>query len=747
MKFYAHSGRRADYADWQPLPEHLHAVGERAAVNAAAFGGQALARPAGILHDLGKYTERFQGRLRGEVPRMDHASWGAFVAQSRYEGWGTLMAYAIAGHHAGLANGATGEQRGSLRDRLSDDYRRNELPPLLPDWKQELKLPATTGLPDGFTKRPERGMFQLALLTRMIFSCLVDADFIDTDNYYRRIDGETPREERTGPTLEQLRERLDAHLSGFAADREINRRRGEILRHVRSRAGEKPGLFSLTVPTGGGKTLASLAFALDHAIAHGLRRVIFVIPFTSIIEQNAEVFRTAFGDLGESAVLEHHSAFVEDTRSELQSYEKRRLAMENWDAPVVVTTAVQFFESLFADRPSRCRKLHNIAGSVVVLDETQTLPLPLLRPCVTVLDELALNYRASIVLCTATQPALRRDQDFPEGLQGVRELAPEPQALYRRFLRVTVRHVGALSDDALIQELRTREQVLCIVNNRRHARQLFEAIAGEPGARHLTTLMYARHRSDVLDEIRERLRNGLPCRLISTSLIEAGVDISLPTVFRAEAGLDSIAQAAGRCNREGLWPTETSEVLVFAPADVIWAPPAELKQHAEVFTGIAPRYRDDLLALEAVEAYFKALYARLGAERLDKNDLLGLLRDAAPDTLPLETLAARFRVIQTTMRPVIVPYEAGTDQRIPAVAEALGKLEFAPSVARKLQPYLVLIPQKAYDALLQAGAIQPVAAKGCGDQFVQLVNPDLYDRRSGLHWDDPLFQAAERLVW
>ena len=385
--------------------------------------------------------------------------------------------------------------------------------------------------------------------------------------------------------------------------------------------------------------------------------------------------------------------------------------------------------------------------SVVVLDETQTLPLPLLRPCVTLLDELALNYRASIVLCTATQPTLRKDQDFPEGLQGVRELAPEPQALYRRFRRVTVRHLGTLSDDALIQELRAREQVLCIVNNRRHARQLFEAIAGEPGAYHLTTLMYARHRKAVLDEVRERLRNGLPCRLVSTSLIEAGVDISLPTVFRAEAGLDSIAQAAGRCNREGLWPTESSEVLVFAPADGTWAPPAELKRYAEVFAGVAPRYRDDLLALEAIEAYFKALYALLGAERLDKNDLLGLLRDAAPDTLPLETLAARFRVIQTTMRPVIVPYEPGKDRLIPAVAEALGKLEFAPGVARALQPYLVQVPQKAYDALLQAGAIQPVAAERYGDQFVQLVNPDLYDQRFGLHWDDPLFREAERLVW
>lgn len=747
MEFFAHSTDRVDQTDWQLLREHLFDVGERAAANAAAFCGQALARPSGRLHDLGKYTDRFQARLRREVPAMDHASWGAFVAQTRYKGpLGALMAYSIAGHHAGLANGDTGLQRSSLRKRLSAEYRNNELPPLLSDWEREISLPAAVTLPDGFTIVRERGMFQLALLTRMIFSCLVDADFIDTDNFYRRIDGKPPRDERAGPALELLRERLDAYLAGFATDREINRKRAEILAHVRRLAGEKPGRFSLTVPTGGGKTLASLAFALDHAIAHGLRRVIYVIPFTSIIEQNAQVFRTAFGDLGEKAVLEHHSAFPENPRSEPQSYEKRRLAMENWDAPVIVTTAVQFFESLFADRPSRCRKLHNIAGSVVILDEAQTLPLDLLRPCVTMLDELALNYRASIVLCTATQPALRADQNFKDGLENVRELAPEPRELYRQFRRVTVRHIGQLDDDELAAHLRRREQVLCIVNNRRHARHVFEAIADLPGSYHLTTLMYAGHRTAVLKEIRQRLRDGLPCRIVSTSLIEAGVDISLPTVFRAEAGLDSVAQAAGRCNREGLWPAETSEVFVFAPANPAWAPPPELKRFAEVFGTVAPKHQDDLLALDAVDAYFRELYWVLGHENLDRENLLGLLKDAAADTLPLETLAAKFRLIQTTMRPVIVPFVPGTNQRIPVVADALRDLEYAPGAARALQPYLVQVPRQAYDALLQAHAIAAVAPDRYGDQFVELVNSDLYDPRFGLHWDNPQFVDAERLV-
>ena len=738
---YAHSTGQKSKADWQPLQDHLLSVGELAAANAEPFGAAALARVAGVLHDLGKYTPQFQRRLEGEYPRMDHATWGARIACERYGILGSVLAYGIAGHHAGLANGAAGQARTSLRERLEA-----ELHPLLPQWQEEIALPEAVALPDDYRPERSRGAFQLSLLARMLFSCLVDADFIDTDNYYRRIEQRSPRNLANRPSLQQLREKLDSALNAFRADTEVNRLRAEVLAHARSQAKLPPGMFSLTVPTGGGKTLASLAFALDHALAHGLRRVIYVIPFTSIVEQNAQVFRQALGDLGEAAVLEHHSAFFDDPQRELQSKEKRRLAMENWDAPIVVTTAVQFFESLFADRPARCRKLHNIAASVVILDEAQTLPLHLLRPCVMLLDELALNYRVSVVLCTATQPALLKEQGFKGGLENVRELAPAPRELYRKLRRVTVRHAGALDDSAVIDHLRQREQVLCIVNNRRHARHLFEAIADAPGSYHLTTLMYARHRSRVLDEIRARLRGGLPCRLVSTSLIEAGVDIDFPTVLRAEAGLDSIAQAAGRCNREGRRPMEASEVLVFETVDQQWAPPEELKRFAAAFRAIERRHRNDLLALPAVEAYFQELYWQLGQSQLDKTDLLGLLQDARADSLPLETLATLFRVIQTTMKPVIVPFDPQTGVADPLVEAALRDLQFAPSVARQLQPYLVQVPRQAYDALWKAHAIAPVASERYGEQFVQLVNPRLYDARFGLHWDNPQFIAAEQLV-
>ena len=743
MDFFAHSTARLDKQDWQLLHDHLKQVGRLARARGEVFGAGEMADVAGLLHDLGKYTERFQGRLEGDPARVDHATWGAQIARQRYGQVGTLLAYGIAGHHAGLANGVSGEQRTALTERLATGAL-EALPPLLPVWEREIELPSRVSLPMGFRPVPARGAFQLALLARMVFSCLVDADFVDTDNFYRQIEGRAPRPERQGPALAALRERLDAYLARFPREGGINPLRSEILRHVRGQASQAPGLFSLTVPTGGGKTLASLAFALDHAIVHGLRRVIYVIPFTSIVEQNAAVFRQAFGDLGEDAVLEHHSAFYDDTRAELESLEKRRLAMENWDSPVVVTTAVQFFESLFADRPARCRKLHNIAGSVVILDEAQTLPLPLLRPSVALLDELALNYRTSVVLCTATQPALGKAQGFKDGLEQVRELAPEPPRLYQALRRVGVRHVGALDDEALAAHLREREQVLCIVNNRRHARHLYETIAEEEGARHLTTLMHARHRSEVLKDVRQRLKAGEPCRLVSTSLIEAGVDVDFPTVLRAETGLDSIAQAAGRCNREGRRALADSEVLVFSSPD--WKPPGELECFASVFRRVARQHQQDLLSLDAVEAYFRELYWQVGELALDKDDLLGLLKQAREGGLPMETLAARFRIIQTAMRPVIVPFDPSSGEVVPEVEEALRDLEYAPGAARKLQPYLVQVPQQGYEALWRAHAIQPVAPERYGEQFVRLVNPRLYDARFGLHWDDPQFLDAEGLV-
>jgi CRISPR-associated endonuclease/helicase Cas3 len=451
--------------------------------------------------------------------------------------------------------------------------------------------------------------------------------------------------------------------------------------------------------------------------------------------------------LGEAAVLEHHSAFVQlepprDDPERYQSIHKLKLAMENWDAPIVVTTAVQFFESLFAAKPSQCRKLHNIAGSVVVLDEAQTMPLKLLRPCVAAIDELARNYRSSVVLCTATQPALEAPA-FEGGLIGVHELAPEPPRLFRQLERVRVRHLGILSDDALAEHMRSREQVLCIVNNRRHARAVYQAMADLPGARHLTTLMCARHRSEVLAEVRQMLKEGKPCRLVSTSLIEAGVDVDFPTVLRAEAGLDSIAQAAGRCNREGRRALAASELLIFATENEDWTPPTELKQYAQAAREVLRQFEGDPLSPEAINHYFSLLYWQKGSEQLDVPDLMGQLRDSRPESLPMEMLATRFRMINNVQMPVIVPYDDGAREALRALEHADG----CGGLARRLQPYLVQLPRQGFDALYKAGAVVPWAPGKWGDQFMVLAHEGLYDPRCGLSWDDPTRIAVDALTW
>ena len=734
--FYAHSTERTDKTDWQSLAGHLSAVGELAAQKAAVFGGASAARVEGLLHDLGKYTDEFQQRLEGSPVRVDHATHGAVMAVERYGSLGRLLAYAIAGHHAGLANGRDSGERTSLKDRL-----RKELPQLLPHWENEIDLPQRLAPPEDFRTVKDRGAFQLTFLGRMLYSCLVDADYLDTEAFYLNKSKGVGGRDQTFPSLSALRERLDQTLSRFKPDSEVNRIRAEILEHVRGKAGESPGLFSLNVPTGGGKTLASLAFALDHAIAHGLRRVIFVIPFTSIVEQNAAVFREALGDLGEMAVLEHHSAYSDEgvKGRNPQSRDKLRLAMENWEAPVVVTTSVQFFESLYANRSSRCRKLHNISGSVVILDEAQTLPLKLLMPCVAAIDELALNYRTSLVLCTATQPALKVDEGFANGLANVRELAPEPEQLLSQLERVEVHYRGPLTDEELVAELVEREQVLCIVNSRRHARSLYQSISHLPGARHLTTLMCARHRSRALKEIRQLLKDGEPCRLIATSLIEAGVDVDFPTVFRAEAGLDSVAQAAGRCNREGRRPLEESNVYVFAIASD-WPTPPDVEQFAGAARSIFRRYEKPL-SLATIRDYFRELYWVKGGEQLGA-DMLKSVEDGRLEGIPYENLARDFRMIDSHMLPVIVPYDE--DGR-----KALRELQWAEScggIARRLQPYLVQLPERAFKALRDTGAIQPVQFERFGEQFVELVNGDLYYEEFGLDWDEPSFISAEKSV-
>ncbi len=753
--YYAHSAGNLPYEHWQTMQSHARNVGGMAAGFAAYFGAQEIARATGLLHDVGKYSPLFDKRLHGDPKRVDHSTAGAKIAVER---WGVrlgkVMAFCIAGHHTGLANGAgEGGGRSTLQQRLDWQFGA-DIPQLDEVWRQEIDLPETLPAPSVKPDAGDHPHFTCAFFIRMLYSCLVDADFLDTEAFYAKLE---QRETVRGghPDLETLRPVFFDFINAFRrcatqAPKEteeqqrnaaLNRLRGEILDHAVAQAQQETGLFSLTVPTGGGKTFTSMAFALEHAKAHGLRRVIYVIPFTSIIEQNAAEFRKAFGALGEAAVLEHHSSFDDARLQGENSKDKLRLASENWDMPVVVTTAVQFFESLFADRSSRCRKLHNIAGSVIILDEAQMLPLNLLLPIMQAIKELAQNYHCSVVMCTATQPAVQAENGFYRGFENVREIAPKPTALFDKLRRTTVQHIGTQTDADLFAKLGEHPQMLVIVNNRRHARSLYDQAKHLDGTFHLTTLMCAKHRSQKLDEIRGRLKNGEPCRVIATSLIEAGVDVDFPLVMRAEAGLDSVAQAAGRCNREGKRPSENSFVWIFAPEEQ-WKAPPELATQAAVMRLTADSFSDDLLSTQAVAAYFSELYQLKGSE-LDNKKILKMHNDTGQSLdFPFQTIADKFRMIESHMQPLIIPFDVDAENLISSLHHA----DHIGGLLRKLQPYTVQIPEKALAALYKAGRIEPINEKNFGKQFYTLIGLGLYDDVAGLSWEDTSFLKGESLV-
>lgn len=742
--YYAHSGRQIDKSDWQPLEDHLAGVSGLAAAMAQVLGLEDAAHAAGRLHDAGKYAAAFQKRLEGGLP-VDHSTAGAKLAldltapgQRRLA---ELVAYAILGHHAGLPN----------RDDASESSfdARIAACAQAPDPTTERAFRASAAPLDIGAPPPGADGFGLSVLGRMLFSCLVDADFKDTERFYAGLEGKTI--DREWPDLQsalpKLRTRFDAFMRSRPAEGPLNALRRDILDQVRARAGEAPGLFTLTVPTGGGKTLTSLSFALEHAKAHGLRRIVYAIPFTSIIDQTVEVFSDCLGD---GFVLAHHSAIEEERPERAAGFrgpdsqrDKQRLAMEDWAAPIVVTTNVQLFESLFAARPSRARKLHNIAGSVIILDEAQTLPRPLLMPALRMLEALCALCGCSVVLCTATQPAFdRRNLKGGLALEG-RELAPDPHGLARRLRRTTIRDAGDLDNDGLVEALGAERQGLVIVNSRKHALELYRAAraAGLDGLTHLTTRQCAAHRRVVLNQVRARLKGREPCRVVATSLVEAGVDLDFPRVWRAKAGLDLIVQAAGRCNREGKADPASSVVTVFSAPD--YPPPIEIRGLVEDMGRMRPH--DDLLSLEAIENYFEEVYWRLGpaldAKRICEQFVV--LRRKNQLHFAYRKVAEDFRMIESGMAPVIVPW----DNTAEAAVDKLGvEAVSSGSLARDLQPYIVQVPLKARRLLLDSQHIKFARPERRGEQFVVLRNAALYKKDVGLVWEDGQYLAEDCLL-
>ncbi|MBD5083550.1 MAG: CRISPR-associated helicase Cas3' [Clostridiales bacterium] len=685
----------------QTVLEHLKGTARLAANFASDFGAEEQGRLTGIVHDLGKYSIEFQRRLRGNAVQVDHSTAGAAECCKIGQNY---AAFAVAGHHVGLPDGG-GRSDHEDEPTFFGRMRRAKLGklPACNAWQKELRLfPA----PLPALSNPMEAMF----FTRMLYSCLVDADFLDTETFMAG--EEQDRGGRDG--IDLLETKLQAYISGwFPAKNELNKERCALLqRCLEQGEAQNPGLFTMTIPTGGGKTVSSLAFALRHAKTHGMKRVIYVIPYTSIIEQNAQIFRDILGD---ENVLEYHSGVLYDVEDEATP-ENARLsrAVENWDMPVVVTTAVQFFESLFASRSSQCRKLHNLAKSVIIFDEAQMLPVSYLRPCVFAIAQLVKYYGASAVLCTATQPALDSIfREFVPSLPAI-ELCPQEAFHQEVFSRVVFQKEEKLPWEALAKRLGERQQTLCIVNSRKSAQTVYSLLDRE-GAFHLSTLMYPAHRKAVLEEIRARLKAGLPCRVVSTSLIEAGVDVDFPAVFREEAGLDSILQAAGRCNREGKRPAEESIVTIFRgeiTLPSLFEIPVAAGRHA-----LNRCEQPD--SPEAIRCYFQELLNLKGVQALDQKRILTMMER---EFMPFRKVSEVFHLIDSETKTVYIPLGAGYE-----LTQRLQSGERNRKIFRELGQYGVSVYPQHFEAMDAAGDLDVLE-----DGTAVLSNLSLYRGDTGL---------------
>ncbi len=692
---YAHSPN----SDSVPhdLVEHLKAVAQQASQFAAKFGAADMAYWAGLWHDLGKFHPDFQAYLANPIARRgpDHSSAGAVLAEKNF----SPLAFLVAGHHGGLP--ALRELKLRVREKVKAPAIKQALAiahraisGIEPTSSLEATLPTFLQITPQKKAKQEDFKRRLELFLRMVFSALVDADFLDTERHF---EPERAKQRGDRASLDELWERFETAQDEFSATKRgrLAEIRHEIYQACLQAAQNPPGMFSLTVPTGGGKTRSGMAFALRHALMHGLDRVIVAIPYTSIIEQTADVYRGIFGA---ESVLEHHSTVTPyDDPSDPLSYQEvwARLASQNWDAPIVVTTTVQLFESLFANRPSTCRKLHNLARSVVVLDEVQTLPPELLTPILDVLQNLVDYYYVSVLLCTATQPALQ-DSPYLRGLRDVREIIADPAQYFAALKRV--RYELPAPDERwtwerVATEIRSVDQSLAIVNTKQDALRLLDAL-DDPTVFHLSTLLCGAHRRDVLREIRRRLAAGEVCRLVSTQVVEAGVDLDFPLVLRALGPLDRIVQAAGRCNREGR--VAAGRVVIFVPEEGA-IPRGAYDTGTATALSLLNRSGADLHDPLLYRTYFERFYQAID---LDKKGI-----QALREAMDYPEVAQRFRLIEDDTAPIVVrpdKYRHEVDRLLSLLRHGE---EMPRWLLRRLQPYIVgartrLIPQYHREGLL-----------------------------------------------
>lgn len=769
----------------QSVKEHLSEVARRAREFADPFGAGDEAELAGLLHDIGKYTRVFQERLQGRANGLDHWSPGAWIALSD-PARAIAAALAIQGHHVGLQKG----DRASLR--AMEPGRLQAMHPL------GLKLTEAATEPlrlcfqsDGLrlpqVAKPLCSVAQMVtaaamLDVRMLYSALVDADFLDTERHFHaeRRPG-LPLQPERALALVQARVTALRQQSGSStvASPKVQSVRDDLWAACLEAAAGPPGLYTLSAPTGSGKTLSMLGFALQHAVVHAstteaghprFRRIIMVVPYLSIIDQTVNLYRSILAEeLGAEYILEHHSLAGtrlesapeggDELDSESEARQRARQLAENWDAPLIVTTSVQFLESLFANRPSACRKLHNLANSIVLFDEVQTLPIHLTVPTLATLSWLAKRYGATIVFSTATQPAFShldehvRALGHPESGWQPREIVPMHYRLFERTgeerrTRVHWPSPGERTSwDELAarvaEEVRAAEanaessgQTLCVVNMKRHALALVDLLRerGVERLRHLSTSMCPAHRAAVLSEIKGWLdpAHPEPCCLVATQCIEAGVDVDFATVYRALAPLDAIAQAAGRCNRHGRRPV--GDVVVFRPDDEERLYPTDAYQQAALVTDSLLRRRGpegmDLYDPELFATYYRELYdlARPQEQR-------EALRDAirAQD---FPEVARLYRLIEKDAVNLLVRYPEA-ESEVEALAAEVRREGLTASWVRRARPYSVAI-YRPDRAMLQSSFLEPVPLRGKGrageaqDWFLCL-DPECYDPDLGLN--------------
>lgn len=715
----------------EKLKEHLQEVGQlcckffkETTIIEKSEAGMLL----GLLHDIGKYGDDFQRKIRGETLKVDHSTIGGQIAWKVYNAvtkqkknaypfqlYNMAMVYAIMGHHTGLRNfGHSESNEKDIYTRLKKDKPKGYENYKTENDEQMLKKAYKAQL--NIVENEKE--FQEQFFIRYILSCLVDADRLAAQSFIG-----LPLNQYN--TMKDLKIKFDEYMVQKKAEvqSKILTKKAEDLMTLRNAINEQclkasqgeKGLYSLTVPTGGGKTLASMAFALNHALKNEQRRIIYTIPFTSIIEQNAYVYRKIFG---EQNVLEHHSnyenPFSKDKEDEKEDYERFKLVQSNWDSPIIVTTNVQFFESLFAAKTSKVRKIHNIANSVIILDEVQAIPNALIRPCLNALSELIQNYNCTVVLCSATQPEFDKNHLLNYKEMKCHEIIDNPNDLFEKMRRTKETYIGEQSLENIANALSQCQQVLCIVNTKRHAKDLYYAVKQKIKDKkiyHLSTNMCPEHRRDTLTEIRNCLEQGLSCIVISTQLIEAGVDIDFPIVYRSLTGLDSITQAAGRCNRE--WTLEDGQVYVFKPEEDEYQPVDYLKTTADVSYGILQDTNKDFLELDILKSYFKKLYSFSTSQ--DKNKILDLCKQKKMQ-FPFEDIEKAFKLIENQEYALIIPYNDVAENLINQL-----KRDFTTDVLKKLIPFTINLQKKVLESLQKNNAIEII-----NDEILILKNRNSY---------------------